>query len=284
VILLDSIPGLAFANMANMDASVKQPDGLTKDYDPSLYLFNPKNGWNSNQDQSSNYSPQFTNRYTQAQGDRENDLVNGALQLQRQIASGNAAFTDDFPFPWGHDSGNIFTQDDNLLSQTQGAYPLIMPSAPNGAVMQIYTVRVPAAAGSLNSTPQTNDSWDANKFAYSVSTFLSNSAIWAPAYRLTDNSIEGVDWASSNTATVSNVGGIHAPMLIMSGTAHYWMVPSEMYYLAATKSSSRTLAYVYGATHDTTPCTLCTSMPYGPYGNTEQETFNYMANWLQAHF
>jgi hypothetical protein len=57
-----------------------------------------------------------------------------------------------------------------------------------------------------------------------------------------------------------------------------------MYYLAATKSSSRTLAYVYGATHEFTPCTECTSMPLGPYGDTVGETFNYVADWLVTHF
>jgi hypothetical protein len=283
VVLLDGIPGLAFADLTAWDPSV-QPDGLSSHHNPSLYLFNPANGWNSNLLQSSTYSRDFINRYTQAQADREADLVSAAQQLQKQIASGNAAFTNDLPFPvGGHDKANIFSTDSSLLAHTQGQYPLITPSSPNGKVQTVYTVRNPAAGASLASTPQANDAWGAN-FAFSVQSFMSIVAIRAPNFRLTDDSIEGVDWASSNTATVANFAGISKPVLIMSMTAHYWMVPSELYYQAATRSSSRTLAYVYGATHEFTPCGVCTSMPFGPYGDTVGETFNYVANWLETHF
>lgn len=282
VVLLDAIPGLAFADLTAWDPSV-QTDGLSSNHNPSLYLFNPANGWNSNLLQSSTYSQQFIDRYTQAQADREADLVSAAQKLQKQIAGGDADFTNDSPFPvGGHDKANIFSTDSNLLSRTQGQYPLITPSSPNGMVQTVFTVRIPAAGGSLASTPQTNDAWSPN-FAFSVQSFMSIVAIRAPNFRLTADSIEGVDWTSSNTATVANMAGISKPVLIMSMTAHYWMVPSELYYQAATKSSSRTLAYVYGATHGFTPCTVCTSMPLGPYGDTEDETFNYVANWLETH-
>jgi hypothetical protein len=291
VVLLDSIPGLAFADLTAWDPSV-QPDGLSSSHNPALYLFNPANGWNSNQLQSSTYSSDFINRYTQAQADREALLVGVAQQLQKQIADGNAAFTNDLPFTvGGHDKANIFSTDSNLLSHTQGQYPLITPStcpnpypaSCNGTVQTVYTVRNPAAGASLASTPAANDAWSPN-FAFSVQSFMSIVSIRAPNFRLTADNITGVDWSSSNTATVANMAGVHAPVLIMSMTAHYWMVPSELYYLAATKSSSRTLAYVYGATHEFTPCTVCTSMPQGPYGNTVAELFNYVAHWLNAKF
>ena len=281
VVLLDGIPGLAFADLTAWDPSV-QNDGLTSKHNPSLYLFNPANGWNSNLTQSSTYSQEFIDRYTKAQADREADLVSEAQQLQKQITSGNAAFTNDFPFSvGGHDKTNIFSTNSGLLAHTKGQYPLITPTNPSGAVQIVSTVRNPAAGGSLASTPQANDAWSPN-FAFSVQSFMSIVAIRAPNFRLTANSIEGVDWASSNTATVANIAGISKPVLIMSMTAHYWMVPSEMYYLAATKSSSRTLAYVYGATHGFAPCTVCTSYPLGPYGDTVGETFNYVANWLET--
>jgi hypothetical protein len=168
------------------------------------------------------------------------------------------------------------------VAHTMGQYPLITPTRPFGTVQTINTVRVPAASV-VPSSPQANDSWAGSGKNFTVNTFLSTSAISAPGYRLTADSIEGVDWTSSNTATVSNVAGISAPLLIMSMTAHYWIVPSEMYYLAATKSNAKTLAYVYGAIHTFTPCTVC-PMPLGPFGDTVDETFNYVANWLNMHF
>jgi hypothetical protein len=282
LVLLDGIPGLGFANMAQWDPSVLQPDGLTRFQNPLLNLFNPANGYNTNNLVSSNYSQSFINRYTAAQSLRETLLVGTAKLLEKQVANGTADFTEDVQFPLGHGAAAIWSTDTNLLNHTKGAYPLITPGGTT--VTTVSTVRNPAAGGSLAATPQSNDAYRSGKFMYSAGTFLSNSAIKAPNFQLTADSITGVDWASSNTSTVANVAGISKPILFMSMTAHYWMVPEEMYYLAATKSSSRTLAYVYGALHGFTPCTVCTSMPLGPYGDTEKETFDYVANWLAAMF
>src|SRR5262244_3490963 len=282
VVMLDSIPGQAFSNMQAWDASVLIPDGLTSHRDPSLYLFDPKNGYNTDPNQSSTYSRAFINRYTREQANREANLVITAQDIQQQIASGRGDFSDDSPFPVGHDAARIWQQDTRLLSRTKGKYPLITPTSPNGTVQLINSVRVPSASV-VPSSPQANDSFATSGKNYTVNTFISAGAINAPDYRLTADSIEGVDWSSSNTATVSNVGGITTPLLIMSMTAHYWVVPSEMYYLAATKSAHKTLAYVFGAIHTFTPCTVC-GIPANEIGDTVAETFNYVANWLQTVF
>jgi len=282
VVLLDTIPGLAFTTMSAWDASVVQPDGLTSLRNPSLYLFDPKNGYNTDPNQSSTYSREFINRYTHAQANREANLVITAQDIRQQIANGRGDFSDDSPFPTGHDAARIWQQDTRLLSHTKGQYPLITPTSPNGTVQVINSVRVPSASV-VPSTPQANDSFATSGKNYTVNTFISAGAINAPDYRLTADSIEGVDWSSSNTATVSNVGGITTPLLIMSMTAHYWVVPSEMYYLAATKSAHKTLAYVFGAIHTFTPCTVC-GIPASEIGDTVAETFNYVANWLQTVF
>ena len=283
VVLLDAIPGIAFVDMSALDASVVGADGLSRHRDASLYLFNPANGYNRNQLQSSTYSRQFIDRYTAAQADREAKLVMSAQRLWRQIARGKAGFPNDMPFPVGHVQARIWQPETDLLAHTKGAYPLITPASPSGTVQTIYSVRVPAAGGDHASTPKTNDPWR-GEGNFTVKSFLSVAAIRAPHYRLSADSIEGVDWASTNTATVSNVGGISAPLLIMAMTGHYWIVPSEMYYRAATRSTSKTLAYVYGALHGFTPCTVCTSKPLGPYGDTKDEAFNYVAKWLETRF
>lgn len=282
VVLLDSIPGLAYTNMSAWDASVFKADGLRSQRNPSLYLFDPKNGFNPDPKQSSHYSKQFMDRYLHAQAEREADLVEAADHIQRQIASGQGDLSDDMPFPVGRDAARIYTQDTSLLSHTKGKYPLITPTNPSGTVQIINSVRVPSASA-IPSTPQANDSWASSGRDFTVHTFMSTNAINAPAYRLTADSIEGVDWPSSNTSTVSNVGGVTAPLLIMSMTAHYWVVSSEMYYLAATKSTRKTLAYVLGATHMFTPCTDC-GISANQIGDTVAETFNYVANWLQTLF
>lgn len=282
VVLLDGIPGIAFVDMSALDPSVAEADGLTRERNESLYLFNPANGYDSNQLHASKYSKQFIDRYTAAQAEREAKLVARAQSLKQQIAAGKADFPNDVPFPVGHDGARIWQPDPSLLNHTKGKYPLITPENPSGKVQTVYSVRNPAAGGKHASTPKTDNPWG-GKGNFTAKSFLSIAAIKAPNYRLTADSIEGVDWASTNTATVSNVAGIGAPMLIMSMTGHYWIVPAEMYYQAATKAKSRTLAYVYGALHGFTPCKVCTDKPFGPYGDTEGETFNYVAAWLEKH-
>jgi hypothetical protein len=279
VVFLDAIPGLAFSSMSALDASTVKPDGLTSQHHSSLYLFNQRNGYNPNPNESSKYSSSFINRYTQAQGQREGALVSTAQRLKRQFTKGHRGTSDDMAFPVGHDAARIWQQDTSLLSHTKGGYPLITPTSPNGTVQVVHSVRVPSASP-VPSSPQAND---ASPTAFSVSAFLSNSAITAPDYRLTADSIDGVDWASSNTSTVINVQGITVPLLMMSMTAHYWVVPSEMYYLAAHKSKHKTLAYVEGATHEFSPCTVCQTSP-NQFGDTETELFNYVGNWLEARF
>lgn len=136
-------------------------------------------------------------------------------------------------------------------------------------------------------TPQANDEWDNGQCIggcnFTVNNFMSTFAINATGYRLTPDSMEGVDWASSNTSVITNIAGITTPLLTMAETGHYWVVPSEMYYRAATRATDKTLAYVWGGSHSFTPCTQCETTP-GEFGDTEAETFNYMASWLDARF
>jgi hypothetical protein len=57
---------------------------------------------------------------------------------------------------------------------------------------------------------------------------MSTGALRAPDFRVTPDSITGVNWGSSNTSTILTVRGIKSP-LVMAMTGHYWVVPSEMY-------------------------------------------------------
>ena len=268
VVFLDAIPGLAFSFMSALDASTGKADGLSGEQNRSLYLFNPGNGYNPNPNESSNYSSSFIHRYTQAQGQRESALIKEAQHLVKGGA-------DTQSFSVGREAARIWQQDTSLLSHTKDRHLLITPSSPEGSVRSIRSVRVPSDSP-VPSSPSAND---AAPTTFTAGTFLSTSAIKTSHYRLTADSIEGVDWASSNTSTVTNVQGITAPLLIMSMSAHYWVVPSEMYYDAAKKSKSKTLAYVYGAMHTFNPCMVCGSSPT-QFGDTVSEVFDYVSNWL----
>lgn len=279
VVFLDAIPGLAFSFMSALDPATVKPEGQTSQHRPSLYLFSRRNGYNPDPNQSSRYPPSFVSLYTQAQGQREAELVSAAQRLEKQLTKGGRGISDETVFPVGHDAARIWQQDTSLLSQTKGKHLLITPTSPNGKLQVVHSVRVPSDSP-VPSSPQADD---AAPIDFPVSTFVSEDAIEAPHYRLTADAVEGVDWASSNTSTVINVQGITVPLLMMSMTAHYWVVPSEMYYRAAHKSKDKTLAYIEGAEHTFNPCTICQTTP-NEFGDTQKELFNYVSNWLEARY
>ncbi|MEV6841836.1 hypothetical protein [Actinoplanes sp. NPDC051411] len=275
VALLDAIPGIAFSDLTALDASVTNENNL-RVRNEANDMFSAANGYQPNGDSA--YSPAFINRYLSAQGKREAKLVTQAQALRKQIARGNGQYTDDAPMPVGRDSARIWEADTALIAHTKGAYPLISPQHPDGSAPQVVdSVRVPSAdqAG--------NNAWDRSKGDFSANSFLSIAAVRAPALKVTADSISGIDWASTNTATVANVRGIRSPLLIMSMTGHYWLVPSEMYFQNAVGTTNKKLVFVEGASHGFTPCTACATTP-GEFGDTVGETFNYLGSWLDTNF
>ncbi|WP_329459766.1 hypothetical protein [Streptomyces sp. NBC_01497] len=275
VVLLDAIPGIAFSDLTALDASVTNERNLTV-RDESLDMFAARNGYSASG--SSDYSQAFINRYLAGQADRETGLTAQAQKLRRQVANGKGQYSDDTPMPVGRDTARIWEADLSLLSHTKGAYPLISPQHPDGSAPQvIHSVRVTSADASAN------DVWDSSKGGFTADSFLSVGAIRATAPKITSDSVSGIDWSSSNTATVNNVKGISSPLLIMSMTGHYWLVPSEMYYDNATHAKNKTLVFVKGAEHGFTPCTACATTP-GEFGDTVGETFDYVAKWLTTNY
>src|SRR5919202_6588869 len=63
--------------------------------------------------------------------------------------------------------------------------------------------------------------------------------------RVTEDSSEGIDWSSSNTSTPANMEGVHVPLLIMSMTLHYRMVPAEIF-LQHAASQDKRLVFIAG--------------------------------------
>lgn len=274
VILLDSIPG-ALSGLSTLDPTVVKENNLNI-RNSSLNMFSPTNHFNPTG--ASNYSTKFVNSYTQAQGDRMNRLIIEAQHLLKLVAEGKGQYTDDAPMPVGAVSARPWQADPRLLSHTQGEWPLISPQYPNGSAPQVVTsVRVPSA------NPVANAQWNQADGGFTASTFLSTAALRAPHFNVTADSITGVDWGSSNTSTILNVQGIKSPLLVMAMTGHYWVVPSEMYYNAATSTTNKTLVYVKGAKHSFRPCTACAVTP-GEFGDTVGEVFNYIANWANTQY
>ena len=108
---------------------------------------------------------------------------------------------------------------------------------------------------------------------FTVRQFLASEAIrTTKEYKMTEDSITGIDWASSSTGAPSNIEGVTVPLLIMTMTCHYFLVPDEIIFDHAA-SKDKQIVYVEGASHGFTPCRP-------EYGDTVKRTFDYLGGWL----
>jgi hypothetical protein len=89
--------------------------------------------------------------------------------------------------------------------------------------------------------------------------FLSANAIRA------GDSMDDIDWCSSNNATPCALRNISVPLLITAMGGHYFIRDNEIYYEVA---ASRDKDFI-------TP---------GQYGNSQKNFFDYVARWIQSRF
>ena len=99
-----------------------------------------------------------------------------------------------------------------------------------------------------------------------VRSFLSANAIRAR------DSMDDIDWCSSNNSTRCAGAQIAVPTLITARGAHYFIRDSETHF-DASASRDKELIVIEGATHGFTPCTACETAP-GQYANSFNNLFD----------
>jgi hypothetical protein len=109
-----------------------------------------------------------------------------------------------------------------------------------------------------------------------VHSFLSANAIRAK------DSLDEVDWCSSNNSTPCAVKSISIPILITAMGAHYFIRDNEIHFEQAA-SADKEFIVIEGASHGTTPCTACEDAP-GQYSNSQKNFFDYATRWIKARF
>jgi hypothetical protein len=283
VVLLDAHHGYSANTLTSMDPAVRD-ESSPNVVDPSLDVFNPDNGYNA---AGSTYSEDFKHRYFRAQAQRMLKLNDKALARLDAIVQGKGLYTDDEPFPLARGQARMWQLDPSLISHTRGAYPVL--KSDGSVVVEIpHSVRVagvtPGSGGAPSLTARTNASFESGAVMYTVRSWLSSNALKVDPdrYYVTEDDIQGIDWNSSNTSTPANLEGMRAPLLILSMTGHYWMVPAEIFFQHAA-SEDKQLAFVDGASHNLTPCGACEKYP-AEYGDTVRTTFDYVSNWLHQRF
>jgi hypothetical protein len=274
VMLLDSNYGNGVMTLLSLDPAVTKEDS-GEGLDPELDLFKPANGYDP---QGSTYSDEFIRKYQKAQGERNNRLIEAALERLRAIESGKGKYADDEPFivPGGAQNAfnnKLFPQDIRLLSRTRKAWPLLHPDG------SMTTQVIPCVRRAKNDKPFTA-LYRAGAIKSTVRTYLNSSAVRTTAdFGYNEDSMYGVEWLSSYSCTPGNMQDVSAPTLLMGMTGGYEFLAAEIIHENTPKIADKTIAFVEGASHGFFPARESEVYP-GQFGDTIKTMFDYVDRWL----
>ena len=265
IVFVDAHPGVAtIGTLRSLDPSITNENNPDKGVNKKLDPYDPKNGFNPNG--VSTYSDKFKQAYFEGQSARLNRLIDEALGIQQAIAAGKYPYTDDAPFVIGRStSAKLFTLDTSILHSTVRPQALLKNDGSIDNTHIVESVRLPVPTNA-----EANDTFDDGGKLLTVKSFLSTNAIFST------NSIDGIDYCSSNDSTPCNVQQITVPVLFNAMGAYYFIRDNEIHY-DLVKSQDKEFIVIAGLVHGITPCNEC---PGGPYNNSQKNFYDYVASWI----
>lgn len=275
IMLFDANWGNAAMQLFSLDPAVVDED-CGKGLDPKLNLFNPDNGFDPN---GSTFPDEFIQRFQKAQGERNNRILDYALERWAAIQRGEGRYDDDEPLTIpGADqnfmNNKLYAQDVRLMSHTKKPRKLIHA---DGSVTEeiVHSVRKAENPVSL-----TNLLGEGGRIM-TVKNYLTSYAVRTlDGYGYGEDDVWGVDWESSYCCPVGNVAKIHVPLLVVGMTAGWEYLASETIYEQAA-SADKDIAFVEGATHKFHTAKHCEAFP-GQFGDTMKLLHDYAADWLSC--
>jgi hypothetical protein len=283
LILADAHPGEPEQLMRGMNPSYvyNEKTGKTTiiaDLDP----FDPKNGYNPNG--ASNYSADFQTRYFAAQAKEMDYWITRA---QAGLSRKPGLFTDDGVMvirgagnPGPGDSGRalLFVLDPNIAAIGTSLEPHKLLKNDGTIVTEIIrSVKAPNQVASGKTNPvAANRSFDSGAKIYTYRAFLSTDAMRAT------NSLNGIDYCSSNDSAACALPVISAPLLIETMGANDFVRDNEKMFDSA-HSKDKDYIVIEGALHTFDPCVPCETTP-GEYSNSKKNLFDYTAAWINKRF
>lgn len=274
MMLLDANWGNSAMTLFSIDPAIVE-EGNGMKLDPELDIFNPANGFDP---EGTHYSKEFLDKFFAAQAERNNRIVDLALERLRAIERGEGMFKDDEPFIIAGAAqfapcNKIFPQDTNIFAHTREKRDLIHA---DGSITNeiVRSLRKPKFSQSI--TPMSMSAVQTT-----VRCFLSERAVYAtPEYYFHADGATGIGWDNVYCSAVPNVRKIHVPLLCMGMTGGYEYLASEVVYDNAA-SEDKTIAFVEGATHNFSAEHEVEEYP-GQFGDTEKLTFDFVDQWLSA--
>jgi pimeloyl-ACP methyl ester carboxylesterase len=268
IILMDAHPGISVNGLRSLNPAV-QNEADPRKIDSALDPFNPKNGYNPKG--PSHYSEDFKKRYFKAQADRMNRLIEAAKAKLQGVKAGKDAYPDDDVFLVVRGEGGRLMELDMSIHHSTVKPQKLLKNSGTIATQIVESVRKPASGLDAQ-----NASFRGGTRLLTLRSFLSANAIRA------EDSMDRIDWCSSNNSTDCALRSISAPVLITAMGGHYFIRDSEIHYEMAA-SKDKDFIVIEGATHGGTPCVACETSP-GAYSNSMKNLFDYVSNWIKARY
>lgn len=255
IVFLDAHPGNSVNSIRSFNGAVLDEENW-QEVDPALDPFSEANGYNP--DGLSTFDDDFIARYSEAQAARMDKLIDAALALKAEVK-------DERPVIIWRTRGRLSDYSHSVHGKTERPAKLLKN---DGTVVEqvVETVRAP------NMGRKRSDGRFSGADMLTITSFLGANAIRGT------NSIDGIDWCSSNNSTMCAVQSISVPILIGVAQGHYFLRDGEeIYDLSA--SDSKDFVVVEGMNHSLTTCKPCAEMTGADYGNARKNLFDYIANW-----
>jgi hypothetical protein len=268
LILVDAHPGNPVNGVRSLNGAVTNEDRPNQ-LDPALNPYSPANGYNRNG--PSKYSEEFKARYFKAQADRMNRLITLALDRQAQMKKGSYLYPDDDAFIVPRGVGGRLMQLDPSVHHSTAKPRKLLKNDGTVVTQIVESVR--------RATPQIaadNLTFESGTLFLTIKSFLS-----ANATRGTD-SMDGIDYCSSNNSPPCHLQRIRVPLLVTAMGGHYFIRDNEIHYELAA-SPDKDFIVIEGAEHGQTPCVPCETTP-GQYSNSVRNFYDYTAEWIKKRF
>lgn len=275
LMLLDANWGNAAMQLFSLDpAVVSEDNGM--ELNPEYNLFEAANGFRK---EGSTFSDEFIKKFQRRQGQRNNQLLDYALERWAKIQRGEGRYSDDEPLviPGANQvffNNKLYAQDIRLMSHTRRPWPLLHA---DGSVTREI---VRSARGPENPESMTHSMMDGARIM-TVYNYLTSYAVRTlDDYGYGEDGVWGVDWDSTYNCPPGNVKHIRVPSLFMGMTAGWEFLAAETIY-EMSASPDKTIAFVEGANHKFFPAHNREKFP-GQFGDTMELLHDYVAKWLSA--
>lgn len=268
IVLVDAHPGVSVNGLRSLNPALVN-EGDPHRINPELDPYNAANGYNAKG--ASTYSDAFKQKYFKAQADRMNRLIDTALANVKQMKSADKVYPDDDVFLVVRGEGARLMELDPSIHRATLKPQKLLKNEGTIVTRIVESVRRPAQGYEAR-----NATFNGGTRLLTVRSFLSANAVRAK------DSMDDIDWCSSNNSTPCAVRNITIPILITAMGGHYFVRDSEIHFEMAV-SADKDFVTIEGATHGVSPCTSCETTP-GQYGNSVKNFFDYVAKWISARF